>query len=66
MINFVDDVMDKNYGIISFILKYLYFKKAYSSQFCWIVKIAKLSIKTIFKDSKVADLRLKEIKGSIM
>ena len=38
--------MDKNYDVITFISKYLYFKKAY------IIKTAIMFIRTIFKDSK--------------
>ena len=32
-IKFVGDVMDKNYDVISFISKYLYFKKTWGSLF---------------------------------
>ena len=31
--NFVDDDIVKNYDVITFIVKYLYFKKDWSSQF---------------------------------
>ena len=34
------DVMNRNYDFITFISKYLYFKKAQSSQFADIIKIA--------------------------
>ena len=27
--------MDRNYGAKTFILKYLYFNEAWSSEFCW-------------------------------
>ena len=30
----VDDVMDRSYDVITFISKYLHFKKALGSQFC--------------------------------
>ena len=33
--NFVGDVIVKNYDVITFISKYLYFNKAWSNQFCW-------------------------------
>ena len=33
--NFVGDVMDRNYDLITFISKYLYFKKAWDCHFCW-------------------------------
>ena len=33
--HFVGDVMGNNDDVLIFISKYLYFKKAYSSQFCW-------------------------------
>ena len=33
-VNFAADVMDRNYNVITFISKYLYFNKAYSSHFC--------------------------------
>ena len=32
--SFVGDVMDRNYDAVTFILKNLHFKKAWSSQFC--------------------------------
>ena len=45
--------MDKNYDVITFILKYLYFKKAYRVvNFVDIIKIATMYKKTTFKGSK--------------
>ena len=32
--NFVSDIMDRNYDVITFMSKYLYFMKAWSSHFC--------------------------------
>ena len=32
--NFVGDVMDRNYDVITFISKSLYFNKAWGSHFC--------------------------------
>ena len=34
VIKFVSDVMDKKYDVITFISKYIYFKKSQNSQFC--------------------------------
>ena len=50
-INFVGHVMDRSYDVIAFISKYLYFRKAWGSHFCWHHKIVTFFIKTIFKDS---------------
>ena len=50
--NLVDDVIVKNYDVITFILKYLYFKKAGVANFADIIKIATVFIKKIFEDSK--------------
>ena len=33
--NFAGEVMDRNYDVMSFISKYLYFKRAWGSHFCW-------------------------------
>ena len=33
--NFVVNIMDRNYDVITFISKYLYFKEAWSRQICW-------------------------------
>ena len=33
--NFVGDVIDINYDVITFISKYCYFKNAWGSHFCW-------------------------------
>ena len=43
--------MDRNYDVITFISKYLYFKKAGVAIFADIIKIVNMFIKTIFKDS---------------
>ena len=48
----VGDVLDRDYDVITFISKYLNFKKTYSSQFCCIIKFISMFIKTIFKSSK--------------
>ena len=44
--------MDKNYDVITFISKYSYFKKAWSSHFADIIKIVTTFIRTIIKNSK--------------
>ena len=44
--------MDKNYDIITFISKYLYFKKAWRSRFSDIIKILTMFIKANFEDSE--------------
>ena len=45
--------MDRNYGVITFISKYLYFKKASRvASFSDIIKKASMFIKATFKDSK--------------
>ena len=44
--------MHRNYDVIIFISRYLYFKKAESSLFADIVKVVTVFIKTILKDSK--------------
>ena len=47
--------MDGNYDVTTFTSQYLYFKKAWSSQFVEIIKIVTIFIRTIFKDpNKVA------------
>ena len=33
--NFVGDVIERNYDVITIISKYCYFKKAWGSHFCW-------------------------------
>ena len=45
----LEDVMDRNYAVITFISKYLYFKKTQSSHFGDVIKIANIFIKKIFK-----------------
>ena len=44
--------MDRNYEFITFILKYIYFKKAWVANFPEIIKITTMFIKTTFKDWK--------------
>ena len=49
--------MGRNYEVITFISKYIYFKKARAASFDDIIKIAIIFIKTTFEDSK----KLKEL-----
>ena len=50
---FFGDVMNKNFGVIIFILKHLYFKKAQRHQRrSDMIKVVSIFIKTTFKDSK--------------
>ena len=44
--------MGRSCGAITFVLKYLYFKKASKANFSGIIKILTMVIKTSFKDSK--------------
>ena len=44
--------MDINYDVITFVSKYVYFKKAWVANFDDIIKIVSFFIKTIFKDSR--------------
>ena len=44
--------MDKDYDVITFIWKYLYFKEAWVVNFADIIKFATIFIKTTYKDSK--------------
>ena len=44
--------MDRSYDAITFISKYLYFKKTVVANFDDIIKIVAVFIKTIFKDSR--------------
>ena len=44
--------MDRNYDVISFILKYVLSEKTWSSQFCWHHQNCNHFIKAAFKDSK--------------
>ena len=44
--------MDKNYEVITFISKYLYFKMTWGSHSTDIIKIVTTFTKTIFKDSR--------------
>ena len=44
--------MDRSYDAITFISKYLYFKKTVVANFAGIIKIVAMFIKTIFKDSR--------------
>ena len=48
--------MNRNYDFITFISKYLYFKKAQSSQFADIIKIATTFIYTTLKDTTVVKI----------
>ena len=50
--NFVDDNIVKNYDVITFIVKYLYFKKDWSSQFCWHHQNCNGGYQKISKNSK--------------
>ena len=50
--NFVDDDIVKNYGVITFIVKYLYFKKDWSCQFCWHHQNCNSGYQKISKNSK--------------
>ena len=50
--NFVDDDIVKNYDVITFIVKYLYFKKDWSSQFCWHHQNCNGGYQKISKNSK--------------
>ena len=56
--------MNINYGVITFILKQLHFKKADVAIFADIIKILTFLIKTIFKDSMT--LMSAELKGCVM
>ena len=49
---FVGDVIDKIYDVITFISKYLYFKKSEVAFFDDIIKILTTFIITTYKDSK--------------
>ena len=44
--------MDRNYDVITFISKYIYFKKAGVAIFADIIKIVTMSVKTVIKDSR--------------
>ena len=44
--------MDKDYDVITFISKYVYFKKPGVANFAGIIKIVTMFIKKIFKDSR--------------
>ena len=50
--NFVCDVIDKIYDVITFNLKYICFKKAGVAIFADIIKILTMFIITIYKDSR--------------
>ena len=52
--------MDRNYAVITFVSKYLYFKKAWSNQGrpSLADKIATMFIKTTFKYSKLKELEI--------
>ena len=44
--------MDRNSGVITFISKYLYFKKAGVAIFAEIIKVVIMFIKAIFEDTR--------------
>ena len=44
--------MDRNYDVITFLSRKLYFKKAWVTIFTGIIKVVTIFIKTIFKDSR--------------
>ena len=48
--NFLGDIIDRIYGVKTFISKYLYFKKGWGSHFCW--QILTMFVITIYKDSR--------------
>ena len=45
------DVIDRIYDVITFISKYLYFKKGWIAIFVYVIKILTMFIITIYKDS---------------
>ena len=45
--------MNMNYDVISFILKYIYFKKTKSSHFAYIIKIITSLLKQFLKTPKM-------------
>ena len=44
--------MDRNYDVITFLSRKLYFKKAWVTIFTGIIKVVTIFSKTIFKDSR--------------
>ena len=52
--NFIGDVVDRIYYVITFILKYIYFKKVEVAIFADIIKILTMFI--IYKDSRKAKI----------
>ena len=50
--NFAGDVVDRIYDVITFISKYLYYKKTWVAIFSDIIKILTIFIITIYKDSR--------------
>ena len=48
--SFDGDVIDRNYDVISFFSKHLYFAKTWGSHFADIIKIGTILNKTMFKD----------------
>ena len=50
--NFIGNVLDKDYDVITFFSKLTGFKKAESNQFTEIIKIAIAFTETTLKDSK--------------
>ena len=55
---FVDDVMGRNYDVITFVSKYHFFRRPSVANFAEIIKIAVMFFKTTFKDpEKVKKIR---------
>ena len=50
--NFAGDVVDRIYDVITFISKYLYYKKTWVAIFADIIKILTIFIIAIYKDSR--------------
>ena len=50
--NLVGDIIDRIYDVITFISKYLYFKRAGVAIFADIINILTMFIITIYKDSR--------------
>ena len=50
--NFVGDFIDRIYDVITFISKYIYFKKDWGSHFCWHHQNLTMLFTAIYKDSK--------------
>ena len=54
--------MNKNYDVIAFVLKLLYFTKARVANYTDIIQILTIFIKTIFKDSKKVKIKILKVK----